>query len=414
MAHDDVRMRGFRERISLEEALRRVLDAVSPLGPPEEVPLAEALGRPLVEDAVAPRPVPPFDRAAMDGYAVRADATFPATTYDPVAFAVAGEALPGAPWEGTLGEGKAVRIMTGAPLPAGADAVVPAEGAEESRGRVRITTPVSPGKNVGRAGEDVAEGTVAVPAGRALRPQDLGLLASLGLAKVRVPPVPSVALLVTGDEIVKAGAPIKAAEIYDANTPMLEGLVARWGGRVVQALREPDDRPRVLRFIGRLLANPRAHALLVSGGSSVGSEDHAPGIVAEMGRVLFHGVALRPAGPTGFGIVDGKPVFLLPGNPVSCLCAFDLLAGPAIRRMGGHGERGPYARVRLPLAGRLASVAGRSDYARVAIRDGRVEPVAVSGASILSSTVKADGFVLVPPEVEGHDAGETVEVHLYG
>ena len=153
--------------------------------------------------------------------------------------------------------------------------------------------------------------------------------------------------------------------------------------------------------------------VLISGGSSVGEEDHTPGLIAEAGRLVFHGVALRPAGPVAFGIVDGKPVFGLPGNPVSCLCAFDLLAGPCLRRLQGLPALEPYRRVRLPLARRLASVAGRVDYARVVLTERELEPVSVSGASILTTAVRADGWVLVPADVEGWDEGEVVEVRLY-
>jgi molybdopterin molybdotransferase len=153
--------------------------------------------------------------------------------------------------------------------------------------------------------------------------------------------------------------------------------------------------------------------VLVTGGSSVGAEDLVPGLLADMGRVEFHGVALRPAGPVAFAIVDDKPVFALPGNPVSCLCAFDLLVGPCLRRLQGLPPVEPYRRVRLPMARRLSSVAGRTDYARVALTERGLEPVSVSGASVLSTAVRADGWVLVPPEVEGHEEGEVVEVRLY-
>jgi molybdopterin molybdotransferase len=299
-------------------------------------------------------------------------------------------------------------------MPEGADAVVPAEFAEEARGFVRISGPVSPGKLVGRSGEDLAEGALALAEGQALRPQDLGLLAALGVDSVRVAPRPRVAVLATGDEIVKPGGRLDPFQVFDANSAMLHGLVERWGGRPGPRALQPDEEARVRRALGRFVASQAVDLVLVAGGTSVGTEDRVPGIVADLGRLLFHGVALRPAGPAGFGVVDGKPVFLLPGNPVSCLCAFDLLVGHAIRRLQGLPATPPYARVRAPLARRLASTAGRADYARVAVTAEGVEPVSVSGASVLTTAVRADGFVLVPPEVEGWDAGELVEVHLYG
>jgi len=410
---DDVRMRGFHSRIPLEEALSRIVDATAPLGKAEEVAVSAAAGRLLASDARAPRPVPAFDRSAMDGYAVKAERTFPATSYDPVVLEVAGESLPAAPFEGRLSGARAVRIMTGAPLPAGADAVVPAEFAEEDRGFVRLSGPVAPGKNVSGAGEDLAEGAVALPEGRVLRPQDLGLLASIGLGRVRVAPRPRVGVLATGDEIVRAGATLEPFQVFDANTPMLTGLVDRWGGTLASSTLQPDEGPRLRRALGRILASPSVDLVLVTGGTSVGAEDQMPGLLADLGRLIFHGVALRPAGPTGFGVAGGKPVFLLPGNPVSCLCGFDLLAGPCLRRLQGLPALPPYARARVPLARRLSSVAGRTDYARVSLGEKGAEPISVSGASVLTTATRADGFVVVPSAVEGWDEGEVVEVHLY-
>lgn len=413
-AHDDVRMRGFHSRVPLEEARRRVADAVAPLGDVEEVALRDAVGRLLAGEVRAPRPLPAFDRASMDGFAVRASLTFPATVYDPVVLEIAGESLPAAPFAERLSGARAVRIMTGAPVPEGADAVVPAEFAEEARGSVRISGPVAPGKHVGREGEDLAEGALALAAGRLLRPQDLGLLAALGHETARVAPRPKVAIVATGDEIAKPGTRLAPFQIFDANTPMLAGLVERWGARLGTTTLQPDEPARIRRALGRAVAAAGSDMVLVTGGSSVGAEDHVPQIVAEMGRLLFHGVALRPAGPAGFGVVDRKPVFLLPGNPVSCLCAFDLLVGPAIRRLQGLPAVEPYARARVPLSRRLASTAGRADYARVAITEKGAEPISVSGASVLMTAVRADGWVLVPPDVEGWDEGEMVDVHLYG
>ncbi len=413
-SHDDVRMRGFHRRIPLGQALKAALGAVAPLGTAEEVGLREALGRFPAADVRAPRAVPGFDRAAMDGYAVRGEATFPATAYDPVLLDVVGESLPDAPFEGSVGARQAVRIMTGAPMPAGADGVVPAEFAEESRGLLRVSGPVAPGRNVGRAGEDLEEGAVAVPGSRALRPQDLGVLASLGLARLAVAPAPRVALLATGNEIVKAGAELGPFQVYDADTPMLAALVERWGGRVATQSLQPDEEPRIRRAATRMAVSPGVDLVLITGGTSVGREDHAPAMLADAGRLVFHGVALRPASPTAFGVLEGRPVFLLPGNPVACLCAFDLLVGPTLRRLQGLPPSPPYPVVTLPLARRLASEAGRTDYARVEVTAGGVVPVAVSGASILSSASRAHGYVVVPHDVEGWDAGERVEVHLYG
>ena len=262
---------------------------------------------------------------------------------------------------------------------------------------------------MGRCGEDIATNQVILQRSRVLRPQDLGVLASIGATPVLVVRRPRVAILVTGDELLPAGAKPSGFRIVDSNSVMLGALVQRDGGVAMPAAQLADRREVLLEA----LRTCRADVVLISGGSSVGQEDHAPRVVAELGELSVHGVALRPAAPAGFGFVDGRPVFLLPGNPVSCLCGYDLFAGPAIRRLGGRSMALPYRRVRLPLARKIASAVGRVDYVRVRMQDGQVEPLATSGASILSSTTRADGFVLVPRDSEGHAAGETVEVFLY-
>jgi molybdopterin molybdotransferase len=190
---------------------------------------------------------------------------------------------------------------------------------------------------------------------------------------------------------------------------MLEALVRRDGGipRVLPIV--PDRREAVQAA----LSGSDADVLLVSGGSSVGQEDHAPRVLAEVGELAVHGIALRPASPAGVGFLRGRPVFLLPGNPVSCLCAYDLFAGVAVRLLGGHATELPYRSCTLPLARKLVSAVGRVDYVRVQVHDGKVEPLATSGASILSSTTRADGFVLAPRDSEGLAPGELVQVYLY-
>jgi molybdopterin molybdotransferase len=415
----DVRMRGFQDRTEVSAALALLEARLQPL-PSEEVELAGAAGRVLAADVVAEVAVPPFDRAAMDGYALRADETFGAGPYNPLEFTVIGEVFPGRPFAGSVGSGQAVRIMTGAPIPPGADAVLQAEAAEEVPAaagegpRVGVTDAVPPGRNVGRRGEDVEPGNVVLRSGRLLRPQDVGVLASIGANPVRVVRRPTVAILVTGNELLPCGAKPEGFRIVDSNSVMLAALVRRDGGELSEP-RLIEDRPELVRAA---IVGSVADVILTSGGSSVGKEDYAPRVLAEIGELAVHGVALRPASPAGFGFLPregslSRPVFLLPGNPVSCLCAYDLFAGPAIRRLGGRSMELPYRRITLPLARKIASAVGRVDYVRVRVSEGAVEPLATSGASILSSTTRADGFVLVPRDGEGFAAGASVEAFLY-
>jgi molybdopterin molybdotransferase len=414
----DVRMRGFRDRAEVDAVLQLLDGRVGRL-PGESVPLAACAGRVLAEPVVSPVDVPGYARAAMDGFAVRAEDTFGADAYNPLPLEVIGEALPARPFAGTVGTGQAVRVMTGAPVPAGADAVLVAEAAqEEPGGRVLTREPVSPGRHIGRVGEDVARGRAVLPSGRRLRPQDVGLLASIGAGSVVAVRRPRVAVLVTGDELLPPGSAPEGYRIVDSNSPMLAALVARDGGECLPVRYLPDR----FEAVRDAIRDADADVILVSGGSSVGKEDHAPRAVAELGELAVHGVALRPASPTGIGFLTDEPqglpprsrvVFLLPGNPVSCLCAYDLFAGRAVRRLGGRGWGLPYRRATLPLAAKVVSAVGRVDYVRVRVEEDGVRPVAVSGASILSTTVAADGFVLVDRDREGFAPGEAVEVWLY-
>ncbi|MBS0327286.1 MAG: molybdopterin molybdotransferase MoeA [Proteobacteria bacterium] len=401
-------MHGFSRRAEVRAVLDWIDGHATRLGP-TTVALDEAAGRVLAAPVVATRDVPEFDRAAMDGYAVRGEETAGAAEYNPLAFAIVGEAFPGRPYERAVGEASAVRIMTGAPLPAGADAVVPAEYAQEKDGRVELTQASGPGKHVGMRGEDIRSGTKVLDGGRRLRAQDVGLIASLGIPAVDVIAQPRVRILVTGNEIVNAGDAKGIHQIYDANSPMLASLVARDGGIVERRLKLGDD----AASIGAALAAPGADVVLVSGGSSVGREDHAPRLLAEIGELAIHGVAMRPSSPAGVGRIGDVPVFLLPGNPVSCLCAYDFFAGRAIRLRGGRPPGWPHRTREAAVARKIASAVGRVDYCRVRWTDGGIEPLALAGASILSSTTRADGFVIVPAESEGYAPGASVTVYLY-
>src|SRR5436309_2028141 len=413
MSHD-VRMRGFRERTEVNDVVRLLEERVRPL-PEESIPLAEAADRVLARDVISDVDVPGFDRAAMDGYALRGSETFGAGPYNSLELAVVGEVFPGRPFAGVVRPGQAVQIMTGAPLPEGTDAVLQAEAAEEVPGPppvVRVTDAVPPGRHVGRIGEDVRAGTVVLRTGRRLRPQDLGVLSSVGVASVPVVRQPYVGILITGNELLPAGSRPEGYRIVDSNSVMLAALVRRDGGKPCLGALVPDVYDDIRSALQGALASG-ADAVLISGGSSVGAEDHAPRVLAELGELNVHGIALRPASPAGVGFVNGRPVFLMPGNPVSCLCAYDLFAGRAVRRLGGRSSDLPYRRAVLPLGRKIASAVGRVDYVRVVVQDGKVEPLATSGASVLTSTTRADGFVLVPRDSEGHPPGDAVLVYFY-
>lgn len=404
-------MRGFERRHSVESALAWLDSRLQPLGA-GPLRLQAAAGRVLAESITSPVDVPGFARATMDGYALVASSTEGATSYNRLPLSVIGDAFPGRPFSHQVGAGQAVRIMTGAPLPAGCDAVLPAEWVDTAEPQnpcsiVALAT-VSPGKHVGRRGEDITQGTMLFQPGRLLRPQDIGVLSSVGLGHVSVFRKPRVRLVVTGNELLPAGSPPHGHSIADANGPMLSALVERDGGVVDFPALVPDDRDAILRS---LYAD--ADIVLVSGGSSVGLEDMAPTLLAEHGELAVHGIAMRPSSPTGIGRLEHRLVFLLPGNPVSCLCAYDFFGGRAVRALGGRERQWPYRSIVAKLARKISSPIGRLDYARVKIVDGAVEPLAIGGASVLSSTTRADGFVVVPADSEGFAAGAEVETWLY-
>jgi molybdopterin molybdotransferase len=404
----DIRMRGFRSRKPVEEVLTWIDAEVSALGE-ETVSLQEAHGRVLAGPILSSIDVPAFDRSAMDGFALKAEETVGAGDYNPLPFSVIGVSMPGRSFDGDLGNGQAVRIMTGAPIPVGADAVVPAEFATEKDGTVEIVDAVPTLKHIGRTGEDVQSGSMLLEVGHRLRPQDCGLIASIGQEEVSVIRQPRVRIVVTGNELAEPGVERSPFQIYEANSHVVSGLIPRDGGVIESRVRCEDDRDSIRDAI----TASGADVILISGGSSVGSEDHAPGLVAELGELPIHGVAMRPSSPAGVGRIGAELIFLLPGNPVSCLCAYDFFAGRAIRRLAGRSADWPYQKVQGELASKIVSQVGRVDYCRVRITDGKVEPLALSGASILSSTTRANGFVIVPPQSEGAAAGTQVEVYLY-
>ena len=409
-AVDDVRMRGFAHRHTVAAAFAWLDAQLTPPGV-EIVPLRMAAGRVLATAVVSDVDVPGFDRATMDGYAVVAESTEGATSYNRLPLVVIGDALPGHPFQGSVGPGQGVRIMTGAPLPPGCDAVLPAEWIEDTAaaiGTVSVLAPVSPGKHVGRLGEDIVRGTTLFEPGRVLRPQDLGVLSSVGVGEARVFSRPRVRLVVTGNELLPSGSRPHGYRIVDANGPMLAALVERDGGLVDYPGVVADDPDAILDAL-----RADADVIVVSGGSSVGIEDLAPTLVARHGDLAIHGIAMRPSSPTGLGRIGGRLVFLLPGNPVSCLCAYDFFAGRVIRALGGRTKSWPYRPIRGRLTRKISSPIGRLDYARVNVVDGAVEPLAVGGASVLSSTTRADGFVIVPDDSEGFAPGTEVEVWLY-
>lgn len=408
--------RAFGGLIPPQEALDRYLAALSltPRGA-EAAPLERALGRVLAQDVVATTDLPPFDRSAVDGWAVCAADTALAASDRPVVLrAVAGVAM-GAWPERPLQGGEAMRIATGGVLPPGADAVVMQEHVEEVAGEVRLARPVRPEENVIERGADVRAGEVVLTRGRRLRPPDLGILASMGFAAVEVTLPPRVAIVATGDELVPPDAPLAPGRVRDANSVALAGAVQTAGGTATLRGIVQDDRAAVSEALAACLVEHEM--VLVSGGSSVGERDVVVEAIGMLGApgVIVHGVAVRPGKPTVLAALGGVPVIGLPGNPVSALVVFDLFARPVLEAlMGMDPASRPWAVLRARLAAALPGVRVREDHRRVRLEarpDGIWAHPLPAGSQILTSLSRADGIVTVPPG-DGFASGAEVEVRL--
>lgn len=398
--------------ISIEEARARVLSAATPL-PAETRSLPEALGSVLSEDIIAPTNVPPFDNSGMDGFAVKAADTVDASPELPVELILYDTIPAGHVSARSMLSGEAAKIMTGAPLPDGADAVVQAELADERDGRVFVVEPVKLGKYIRWAGEDVAQGDRALPAGSVLGPAEIGLIASLGLPAVRVHQCPRVAIISTGSELKDVGQPLGPGQIHNSNSYSLRAQCQQLGIQATALGVVPDDYEVTRRLVEQGL---EYDVLITSGGVSVGQFDFVKDIQDELGveRRLW-GVAMRPGKPLTFGVRGGTLVFGLPGNPVSAMVSFELFVRPALLRLMGY-RKTTRPLYRAIIAEDVANTDGRVYVVRVRAwrEDGNwhITSTGAQGSGILRSMVGANGLAFVPGGPRGVQAGEEVEFLL--
>jgi molybdopterin molybdotransferase len=377
----------------------------------EEVPVAAAAGRVLAEDVVAAVGLPVFTNSAMDGYAARWSDVGAATDGAPVRLPVAEDLPAGRTDVPALDPGTVHRIMTGAPVPDGADVVVPVEATDGGTDRVTITSCPAPGSFLRHAGEDIAAGSLALPAGTVLGPAQLGLAASVGRASVVVRRRPRVLVLSTGSELVAPGQPLRPGQIHESNSLVLAAAVDAAGGEARTLHFVPDDVDQFLSTVRGALAD--ADLLITSGGVSMGAYEVVKDALGALGTVQFLAVAMQPGGPQGAGTVDGVPVVTLPGNPVSSFVSFEVFVRPALRAALGVPQPD---RPRLParLAGPLASPPGKRQFLRGRLDGGTVELVGGAGSHLVASLARSDVLVVVPEEVTELPAGSEVEVVLVG
>lgn len=391
----DIRLRGFADRVAVDEAARWI-DANARILPGREIDLVGADGRVLAAGVAAPHAIPSADRVVENGYALRAGETSGAGIYNPLLFRLDHANRP-------VPVGAAVPTVSGAALPSGTDAVVSYEAAQPEGAGLEVFAEVAPGQGVDRRGQHAGAGTVLLAAGHRLRGQDLGLLASLGSSRVVVVAQPRVTLIVAGP---------KSSDdrpTHDANGPMLQGLIRRDGGVVSHIV---PDAATPAAMIAAMAGAP-ADAVLVVGRTGTGADDIAPIALGEAGALSIHGIALRPGGSAGLGLLGDVPVVLLPGDPLSCFSAYEMLAGRLIRRLGGRDPALPHPLRELEVARKIVSAVGLVDLCQVRCVDDRAEPIGSAGSGGLRSAVQADGFVIVPATLEGYAPGARVAVYMY-
>lgn len=381
----------FKRFCGAAAAKEMLLDHCLPLQRSECLQSAQAAGRVLWLDIASPVSLPGFDRAAMDGFAVRSADTRGAKPHAPV----------------FLDNFSPVR--TGMPVPEGYDAVLMVEDANLRGSILEITAQLHAYKNVSRIGEDISSGEAVFSRGHTLRPPDVALLSALGIDRVEVCERPKVVIIPTGGELLPIGArALRAGEAYEINGLMARLYAEKWGALAEKREIVPDDEALIREAIS---SNIDADIIIIIGGTSVGEKDYAPRVLAEMGELFVHGVRLQPGKPTAFAVVAEKPVVCLPGYPVAMLSDLYLFVRPALQKMARRSDHQP--RVFARLARKIPSRPGYLSLVRVALKDGQAEPIMISGAGILSSVARADGFVVVSEEREGMEAGEMVEVLLF-
>ncbi|MGZ8606298.1 MAG: molybdopterin molybdotransferase MoeA [Actinomycetota bacterium] len=399
--------------VPVEEARERVLSQIKPLQP-LELPLQEAEGCVLAQDVVASADIPDFASSAMDGFAVRSSDVAGAKPAAPVELRVVGRALIGQRPEATVGGGESVRIATGAPIPAGADAIVPIESCEVVGDTVRILAASPEGKHIRPTGEDVKGGEVLLPAGRRLGAPELGLLATAGFSHPLVHPRPRVVVLSTGDELISPGQTPEYGQLRDSNAYLLFGALREAGAVPMMAgiVRDEVDelKDRVLSHL------VQADAFISSGGVSVGERDVVKAAFFKRGELDFYKVAMQPGMPQGFGHIEGKPFFGLPGNPVSVFVSFEIFIRPALRKMMGRRQIfRPEITARLDAD--VSGPVGKTQFARVRVKRTKqgwiATPTGGRGSNLIATVSRANGLAIVPASIETATAGSQVKVIVF-
>ena len=401
-------MRPFGALISYQEAKEIIDRHILPITRMEAVPIDDAVNRVLAEDCVAKMDVPPFNRAAMDGYAVKAKDTFGAGQFKPKVFKIIGELHAGETPGKKIKSGECVQISTGAVMPDGADAVMMVEDTEREGNEVKFFKSVTPSSNVGKMGGDIKEGATILKAGIQLDAGKVGVLASQGLSRVKVFQKPKIAVIPTGEEVVPVGKKLQPGQLYDINSHTISALVNASGGIPVN-IAIAGDKPEELR--ATIKEALKSDIVVLSGGSSVGERDLLVDVIDMWGEILFHGVQVKPGKPTIFAMIEGKPLIGMPGYPTSCLINSYLLLVPAIRKMA-HLPPRKGDTVKAKLSRRVPGSTGRRQFLTVKlVGDEAVSVFKESGA--ITSIAEADGYIEIPENIDLLEKGDIVTVTLF-
>ena len=396
-------MREFKQLTPYRKALEMMLNDIEEIEETKELPLDDALGRVLAEDIESPIDLPPFDRSAVDGYAVRAEDTFQAREYSPVELEVIDEITAGMESKKEVTNGKVVKLMTGNKMPKSANAVIEQEKVKKERNKIYVLRPVAPGQNVAFKGEDVKKGEVVLKKGQILRPQDLGLLKGIGIKRITVKRKPKVGIIVTGDELIEEPdeEALNRGKILESNSVMLKSLVRQYFGEPVFYGVIPDDEELIGRAIEK--AKRKCDLVLITGGSAFGEKDYAHKFV----KLLFHGCSNKPGRPIGYG----ERIFVMSGYPVAVFAQFHLYIKYALAKLAGANYKP--MKVKARLKEKVPSSLGRHEFVKVYYEDGKAYPIRKKGSGIISALVESNGYIEVPEDSEGYKEGEEVWVTLY-
>jgi molybdopterin molybdotransferase len=403
--------KGFRELKNVDEALNIVMKIFGSKNfEKEELKLSEALDRVLAEDIISDIDIPPFDRAAVDGFALKSYETFSANPYNPAVFKIKGIIEAGVENEEIeVREGECYAIYTGAPIPKGADAVVMVEDCDFNENFVKVKKSVAKFTNISLKGEDIKKGEIIMRKGQLIRPWHIGVLSSIGRKKVIVYRLPIIGVVSIGDELVDYEDKLTKGKIIDSTRPMIISLLREIGCNVIDKGIIRDDYNEILNSLSELSNN--VDMIITIGGTSLGGKDLVPKVIKD---IVFHGLAIKPGKPTGFGIFNEKPVLMLPGYPVSALVGFECIGMPLLSHW--RGKKIERKKIKAILSRRVPITPGIRHFLRVSLKkiDNKLiaEPIALTGSGLLSSITKADGIIIIKENIEGLEEGEEVEVEI--